>query len=236
MTKFYVAGCFADSIVVNRDKNTIEKQSGGPAHFMKKVLDDLEEDYEVAKGKKGVSELHIEGGEEVGRLVNACKVSSAPITSSIVLVSSIANEIQVDKLKGEFEQIHVNTEGFVHDSQNFGSKKNWSVDKVDKIRVVLTTQHEMQYLPENLLSHVRNNGIFIVCKSEGKVTLVDKGEETDFDCGGHPPAECLGVRDVFLTAFSSEYFKSSDAKKAMGFAIEYSKGFLSEMVHGKDKE
>ncbi|MCP4647940.1 MAG: hypothetical protein GY852_09460, partial [bacterium] len=33
MAKFFIAGCFADNIVMDRDNDTIEKKEGGPAYF-----------------------------------------------------------------------------------------------------------------------------------------------------------------------------------------------------------
>ena len=53
MAKFFVAGCFADNLVVDKDRDIIEKKEGGPAYFIKKVFDELGEDYELAKSKKG---------------------------------------------------------------------------------------------------------------------------------------------------------------------------------------
>lgn len=227
MAKFYVAGCFTDDIVVDRDRNSIEKRAGGPAHYVKQVFDKVGEDYEVAEGKKGIVEIHFEKGEELGRVPAACKISSAPITSSIVLVSSIANEINVDKLKGSFSEIYVDARGFVRDPEHFGGKRKWDVKAVDKIKVLKTSQLDMQYLPEKLVSHLRKSGIIIIGKSGGRYTLIDRGVESEYELGEVNVPLKVGAGTTMLAAFATAYSQKKDAKKAMEFAISHMREFLS---------
>ncbi len=232
MEKFYVAGCFADSIIVDRDQDRIEKKEGGPAYFIKNVLEDLGEGYSLAKAKKGIIEVHIQGGKEVGRFPRTSSIStSTPITSPIILAYSISGEICLDRLKGNFEEIYADSRGFVRDPENFGKKREWKLNSFEKIKVLKTTPAEMEYLPAPLLSHIRKNGVLVVMKDEGKVEVVEQGETKEYSLGDFPASESFGMREVFFAAFSSEYSRSRNAGKAAEFAIEYSLKYLA----GKDE-
>ncbi len=226
MAKFYVAGCFTDDIVVDRDRNSIEKKAGGPAHYVKRVFDMVGEDYEIAEGKKGIVEIHFEKGQELGRVPAACRLASAPITSSIVLVSSIANEINIDKLKGSFKELYVDARGFVRDPEHFGGKRKWELKNVDKITVLKTSQLDMHYLPENLLAHLRKNGVIIVGKSGGRYTLIDHGVETEYELGDVNVPQKIGAGTTMLAAFATVYAHDRNAKEAMKSAIEHMREFL----------
>lgn len=228
MAKFYVAGCFTDDIVVNADRNTIEKRNGGPALYLKKALEKMGETPDVAEGKKGIVEIHFKDGEEIGRVSSACRVNLAPIASSIVLVSAIGNEVNLDKLKGDFREIHVDAKGFVRDPEHFGGRRNWALKNVEKVKVLKTTQLDMQYLPENLVSHLRKNGVMLVAKTGGKFTLIDRGAETDYELGYVPTSDTVGSGATLLASFSAEYSRGKDAKKAMEGAVKAVKEFLAE--------
>ena len=236
MGKFYVAGCFADSIIVDRDQDRIEKKEGGPAYFIKNVLEDLGEGYSLAKAKKGIIEVHIQGGKEVGRFPRTSSIStSTPITSPIVLAYSISDEVCLDKLKGDFEEIYADSRGFVRDPENFGKKREWKLNSFEKIKVLKTTPLEMEYLPGPLLSHIRRNGVLVVMKDEGKVEIVEKGKPREYSLGDFPASEAFGMREVFFAAFSSEYSRSRDAGKAAEFAIGYSLKYISGNDEDEEK-
>ena len=227
MCKFYIAGCFADNIIINRDKDEIEMREGGPAHYIKNAFDELGEEYEIAKGKKGIMEIHIQNGEEAGRFPLACRMPNSPISSEIVLAYPILGEVSLDRLKGEFKHIYADSRGFVRDPENFGGKRNWVVKNVERVKVLKTTPVEMKYVPENLLSHVRKNGVLLVYKG-GKVSVTENGNEVEYAAEKCEASESIGCRETFFAAFSSEYSKSNDAKKAVEFAIEYIKKFRTK--------
>ncbi|MBN2122506.1 hypothetical protein JW721_05650 [Candidatus Micrarchaeota archaeon] len=91
MGRFYVAGCFADEIIVEKDRNTIQKKEGGPAGFITRVLGELGEDYEVASGKRAICEIHVCREGEIGRVSEQARISPSPISAQVVLASSRAN-------------------------------------------------------------------------------------------------------------------------------------------------
>ena len=237
MAKFFIAGCFADNIVMDRDRDTIEKKEGGPAYFIKNVFDELGDEYELAKSKRGIIEIHIEDGKEKGRFPLACKVTHTPITSKVVLAYAVSNEVCIDKLKGDFNEIYVDSRGFVRDPDNFGGKKDWCVKNVEKVKVLKTTPLEMQYVPENLLSHIRKNGVLVVFKDEGKISVTEGGNEHEYLLETPSTCASIGARETFFAAFSSEYSKNRDPKKAMDFAVGHCKKFMEkdEEEQGEEK-
>lgn len=236
MAKFFVAGCFADNIVINRDNDSIEKKEGGPAHFIKNTLEELGDEYELAKSKRGIIEIHIEEGKEKGRFPLACKMTHAPVKSDVVLAYPVSNEVCLDKLKGDFSEIYVDSRGFVRDPENFGGKRNWSLKNFEKVKVLKTTTLEMQYLPENLLSHVKKNGVLVVFKGDGKISALEGGNEYEYFL--EEPAVCnaIGARETFFAAFSSEYHKTRDSGKAMEFAVDYCRKFLKRNAEKEGEE
>lgn len=226
MAKFYVAGTFTDNIIVG--KSGVEKKAGGPAQFITDVLEELGEEFEVAKGKRGICEIHVRNGEEAGRVVSPHKVSIPSVSAEVVLVSSVSGEVPVDCIKGEFGSIYLDAQGFVRDPANFGGKKNWGMRNVEKVKVLKATPHELQYLPEGLVSHVRKNGVLILGKTGGSFVLSEGGSEETFRITEGPLPYKMGLRDTLFAAFSAEYAKSSDARGAMEFAVGYSRKFLAE--------
>ena len=228
MCRFYIAGCFADNIIIDRDRDEIEMREGGPAHYIKKVFDEFGEEYEVAKSKKGIMEIHIQGGEEAGRFPLACKMPNSPISSEIVLAYPILGEVCLDRLKGDFKQIYADSRGFVRDPEKFGGKRNWIVKNVEKVKVLKTTHVEIEYVPENLLSHIKKNGVLVVYKENGNVGVTEKGEEQEYSMEKCSASDSIGCRETFFAAFSHEYAKGGDAKKAAEFAVEYIKKFRAK--------
>lgn len=227
MGRFYVAGSFADEIIVERDKNLIEKRPGGPAHFISGVLGELGEDYEVASGKKGICEIHLGKEGEIGRVSDYAKVALSNISAQVVIASSSGGELELDSLKGDFSEIYVNAKGFVHDPENFGGKRKWELKNVEKVAVLHASASELDYVPGELLSHLKSNGVIIVSRKDGSVLLSDRGTETEYRVSGFPLSCRRGLREALFAAFSCEYAKIRDAKRAMEFAVEYSKEFLA---------
>jgi hypothetical protein len=226
MVKFYVAGCFTDNIMVGARRNQVEKRAGGPAQFITDVLSDLGHEYEVAKGKRGICEIHVKNGEETGRVVTSNKVTLSPIKADVVIASSVAGEIPLEKLRGEYPEIHLDAQGFVRDPENFGGRKRFGIAEVGKIRVLKASSQEMQYLPENLLSHVRKNGVLIVGRGDGAFVLSEGGEDSEYRINDGPLPYKTGLRDTLFAAFSAKYAETRDAKKAMEFAVHYARKYL----------
>ena len=235
MAKFYIAGCFADNIIVDKDANKIEKQVGGPAHFIKNVLDQLGEEYEVAKGKRGIVEIHVQNGKEIGRFPRACKVSYTPITSQIVLAYAVSNELCLDSLKGKYEEIYMDAKGFVRNPEKFGERRECWIKNVEKVMVLKTTRSGIEYLPKNLLSHIFEKGVLIITEPK-LVTIVEGGAETKIEVDEVSAPASIGTEETFFAAFSSEYSKKKDAKKAAEFAIAHTRNFISSEKKVADEE
>ncbi len=226
MGRFYVAGCFADEIIVEKDRNTIHKRAGGPAGFITRVLGELGEDYETASGKKAICEIHVCSKGEIGRVSERARLSPPTISAQIVLASSIEGEVELDKFRGDYSEIYADAQGFVRIPGNFGGKREWKLRKVEKVRVLKASVSELDYIPEKLLSHIRINGVLILSREDGSFLLIEKGAETGYRISDGPISYKPGLRDALFAAFSSEYAKSKDAKKAMEFAVHYARKFI----------
>jgi hypothetical protein len=226
MGRFYVAGSFADEIIVEKDRNLIEKRPGGPAGFITRVLGELGEEYEVASGKRAICEIHVCSKGEIGRVSEHARVSPSPISAQVVLASSIEGEVKLDKLKGDFSEIYVDAQGFVRTPGKFGAKRAWKIRKVEKVRVLKASASELEYIPKKLLSHVRANGVLILLEEDGSFLLSDRGAETKYRISDGPLPYKRGMRDALFAAFSTEYAKTQDAKGAMEFAVHYSRKFI----------
>lgn len=235
MAKFYVAGCFADNIIVDKDADRIEKEDGGPAHFITTTLDKLEEEYEVAKGKRGIVEIHVQNGKEIGRFPRACKLSHAPITSEIVLAYAISNELCLDNLKGEYKEIYMDAKGFVRDPERFGEHRECWIKNVERVKVLKTTREEIEYLPENLLAHVRERGVLLVTEPN-TITIVERGSETRIEVNKPGARDAIGLEETFFAAFSSEYSKSRNAKTSVELAISHARDFIGSRKKVADEE
>ncbi len=235
MAKFYIAGCFADNIIVDKDADKIEKEDGGPAHFITTALDKLEEEYEVAKGKRGIVEIHVQNGKETGRFPLACKLSHAPITSEIVLAYAISNELSLDNLKGGYKEIYMDGKGFVRDPENFGERRECGIKNVDRVKVLKTTRCGMEFLPENLLAHVREKGVLIITEPK-LVTILEKGSETKIEVNAIGARDAIGLEETFFAAFSSHYSKTKDAKTSVESAIVHARDFMDTRRKVADEE
>jgi len=235
MAKFYIAGCFADNIIVDKDADKIEKEDGGPAHFITAALDKLEEEYEVAKGKKGIVEIHVQNGKEIGRFPLACKLSHAPITSEIVLAYAISNELCLDNLKGDYKEIYMDARGFIRDPEKFGERKECWIKNVDRVKVLKTTRSGIDYLPENLLAHVRDNGVLLITEPK-LVTILEKGSETKIEVNAISAREAIGLEETFFAAFSAHYSKTKDAKASVESAIAHARDFIDTRKKVADEE
>ena len=231
--KFVVLSNFADDIILNNDASTLEKRDGGPALFIKNTLDKLEDDYELARSKKGIVEIIIEGGVEKGRIVTPGKVYHPKINANTVLVSTLLNEVNLERINGDFEHIFIDVQGFVRDPTKFGAKKQWNIKRMKKIKLLKTTEYEMQFIPPALLEQVKNEGILMVTRGEGKVTLYDHGKMHEFDVDVVKVKDTVGAGDTMFASFSSKYIATGSATEAMKFALEQTRNFLVEERGGK---
>ena len=226
--KFAVLSSFADDIILNNDTMTLEKREGGPALFIKKTLDDLGEEYDIARSKKGIVEILIEGGVEKGRIVNPGKVYHPRINANTVLVSTLLDEVNLERITGEYDHIYVDVQGFVRDPTQFGCKKDWNIKRFKKIKMLKTTDYEMKHIPPALLEQVKQNGILIVTRGGGDVTVYDHGKEHTFKVDELHVGDTIGAGDTLFAAFSSKYAETGDVNKAMEFGLEHTKKFLLE--------
>jgi hypothetical protein len=226
MGRFYIAGCFADELIVEREKNRIEKRAGGPAHFISGVLGELGDEFEVAPGKRAICEIHVGREGEIGRVSEHVKMSPSPISAQVVLASPIEGEMDLDGIKGDFSEIYADAQGFVRAPGEFGGKRKWELKNFEKVKVLKASSSELNYIPPELLSHVRGNGVLILSKDNGELTLSEKGVETKYRISDGPISYKPGLRDAFFAAFSSEYAKTRDARRAMEFAVHYARKFV----------
>ncbi len=206
-SKFLVISSFAKDILIR--ENNLEIREGGPAKFIKQVLNNLKISYKLAFSKKAIVEIDMRKGLEIGRIKKVYAIKSAKFNGP-VLVSTLLDEFKLKTL-GTFNCLDV--QGYVRDGKIFGKKKKFYSNELNKFDIIKATKEENNYL------ELKNfKGLLII--TDGKYGFSIKSGKNKYKFRVKPVRckETIGAGDTFFAYFCVSYYINRDIIKSAKFA------------------
>ena len=217
-----IVSSFAEDIYIDENEARIKTEIGGPAKFLSSVLDELDIDFFVVTGAPARVVIKIEKSEEFGKIEYVSPINLPDIQYDLVIVSTLLNEFKLRKIKSNL--VCLDIQGYVRNSTNFGTKKNFEFDPTI-VGVVKATERELNYLPVRLVEALKKK-VLIVTQGSNGFTVYAYGNKFDFSVEQLQIKDAVGAGDTFFAAFCVKYYKSKDPCLSAEFAKQVTDNFL----------
>ncbi len=229
--KISVVSSFSDDVIIDENDVLIGVKPGGPALFIKNVLEAEKVKFDMYTGDKIIVEIKVMKGNEFGKL------DTLPATRSVskldleqwTLISTITNEWDISRIK-KLDRLFVDIQGFVREGKSFGKKKKWPEIRqiADKIYGLKGTAEEVACLPADFVKKQKNKLLVITYGSDG-AEVYEKGEKYKISAEHIDNLkDTIGAGDTFFTYFVVNLYRGFDSKKAAEDAAEKTTKFLRQ--------
>lgn len=123
----------------------------------------------------------ISNEDEKGRVVRKSqplRVSFADINTTVVVLSSIADEIDISALPTYHGQVFLDVQGFVRDGRNFGAKIPWypNPSTMKRVTCLKATVKELQFVSPDIVENQKQAMLLVTLGPAGSV-LYWQGQE-----------------------------------------------------------
>ncbi|MBI2645300.1 bifunctional hydroxymethylpyrimidine kinase/phosphomethylpyrimidine kinase [Candidatus Uhrbacteria bacterium] len=226
-----VLSTFSHDTLIRKDESVINRQEGGPAFYIKKVLEEEKTRYILKTGKKMNVEILVTKREEFGRVPKNSipkKIKFSQIVTPFLLISSVLDEFNLENLYGFKGKIFFDIQGYVRDGDDFGKKKTWKPSKevFGNIFCLKGTKEELQNIPKKQREAQKK-----------KILLITKGERGSeiFVFGKRyivKPSKVIrskntvGAGDTFFSYVTAHFIKTKKVLDSIQYATEKTTLFL----------
>jgi hypothetical protein len=225
-TRHAVISSFAVDIILEEDGT--QKRKGGPALFIQRVLDEMGFPYEMITGDQGVVEIDIRGDEEIGKVIEAGKISVPEDKRfNLTMISTLLDEFDL-KACGKMNCLDI--QGYVRERSKFRGKTFFDSPELEKFTVVKGTEEEIGRLSAERLRKVP---IVMITKGSKGFSLIEDGIKRDYDASLVEVPDSIGAGDTLFAAFCVKYYETSDCDTSARFAMCFVERFLKAKSGGE---
>ncbi len=231
--KITILSTFALDKIINDKSPLFIEQEGGPAFYLKKVFIQEKINFSLLTGRKLTTEILINKKGEFGRLNKKPFIKTVEfkkIKTPFLLISSIFDEFNLEKLSDFRGLVFLDIQGYVRRNGSFGQKKFCQIDKsvFANIFCLKSTQEELKYLPSNYIKEQKQR-ILLVTKGQlgcdvfyfGRKFSIKPEEVIKSD-------NTLGAGDTFFAYFISQYIKNNNIIVSIKYATKMVSIFLAK--------
>ena len=160
---------------------------------------------------------------EKGRIISTSKIlCQMQNKAEIVLISTLLDEFDL-KAFGKF--CCVDLQGYVRDGSDFGKKRAFDSEELEKFDVVKVTKYEVQYIPKDRVKRLKT---LVITDGEKGFEVIQEGNRQKFTIKKIDAPDTIGSGDTFFAAFCVEYYRTNDITKSAEFANCVTREFLLE--------
>lgn len=171
--KAMVISSFAEDRIIYGSKKVLKK--GGPARFITQVLKKLRMPYQLICNDEGIVEIDMRNNMEKGRIISTSKIlCQMQNKAEIVLISTLLDEFDL-KAFGKF--CCVDLQGYVRDGSDFGKKRAFDSEELEKFDVVKVTKYEVQYIPKDRVKRLKT---LVITDGEKGFEVIQEGNRQKF--------------------------------------------------------
>jgi hypothetical protein len=226
-----ILSTFADDILVNKTEAIIRQQPGGPAFYIKQVLEKEKISFNLKTGSKMKVEILITPTDEYGKIktpMTPQRIQFNKIETPLLLISTILDEYDLTTLPLYKGNVFLDIQGFVRNGKDFGKRQNWkpNIQIFENIFCIKGTDKELNHIPTKYIK-----------KQKQKILLITKGKYgcEVFSFGKHyiikpkktiKTDDTIGAGDTFLAYFIAKFTTTKDALKSTKYAVQKTSDFL----------
>lgn len=234
MLKTSVVSTFTKDTLVKSNK-VIAVRPGGPAYFIKNVLDESGIESELFCGEQLDVEIKLTDNGEYGRIVsNPKKQSTSELKlSDWTIISTVLDEwiLSDDNIP---PYLFLDLQGYVRSAgKSYGKKHLWEeILQIKKdIYCIKGTNNEIQYLPKDFVDQQKQKMLVITDGSNGStVYFGGKSQHVNAEnLTGLP--DTIGAGDTYLTHFAISFMIDRDPLKAAEVATNKTAEYLKTKLH-----
>ena len=204
------------------EKETIVNQ-GGPAKFITQVYDKLKIPYCLICGDQGIVEIDMRNMVEQGKIISIGKITyQIPNNAEFVLISTLLDEFNL-KASGKFNCVDL--QGYVREGSDFGKKKIFDSEELEKFDIIKATKEEIKYIPKQIVTKLK---ILLLTDGENGFEIMKCGKKQIFPINKVETEDTIGAGDTFFAGFCIEYYKTRDIIKSAESAKDITKTFLNQ--------
>ncbi|MCL4353260.1 hypothetical protein M1615_02180 [Patescibacteria group bacterium] len=117
----------AEDLLVDQNRQIIDKITGGPLIFLKQVFEEEKLPLTIFFKEKFKIEIVLTTEGEVGKVSETPSITPFPtIENDYTVISTILNEWDLSSISKYKGKIFLDIQGYVRKEGEFGSKKTWS--------------------------------------------------------------------------------------------------------------
>lgn len=212
---------------------TIAELPGGPGLFITAALKTAAVDYQLVAGPGLALEILIKNGREFGRVPKkpARRLIDATKANNWTIVSTVLDEWQPTSLPA-IPRLFMDVQGYVRDGDDFGTKKQWPIDKdlPGGCFCLKGTEEEMKYLPAAAVEQQKQK-MLVVTKGAAGADIFFEG---NYHQTAPEPVENLentiGAGDTFLAYMVIAMQRGFSPFDAADFATKKTTDFLKSKI------
>jgi len=217
--KAIIISSFAEDRLITEKKIIVNQ--GGPAKFITQVYNKFKFPYCLICGDQGSVEIDMRNMVEQGKIISIGQITSQiPNNTEFVLISTLLDEFNL-KASGKFNCVDI--QGYVRDGSNFGKKKMFDSEELEKFDIIKATKEEIRYIPKQRVEKLK---MILLTDGENGFEVIKCGKKQIFPIEKVETEDTIGAGDTFFAGFCVEYYKTRDIIKSAEFAKDITKTFL----------
>ncbi len=221
--KATIISSFAEDILIN--ESGIERREGGPALFISNVFKEFKMPFDIFTGKKSSVEIDMRKNVEKGRIISLGKIlQEIPAGAELVLISTLLDEFEL-KAIGSF--CCLDLQGYVRNGKDFGKKKNFDSEELERFDVIKATKEEIEYIPKSRKEKIK---LLLLTNEENGFEILKDGKIYSFVVEKIEAKNTIGAGDTFFASFCLEYYQTRDILKSVEFAKSNTAIFLKNKL------
>lgn len=226
--KMTLLSSFATDSIVDENGNLVVRQKGGPAYFIKTVLDKENIDYTIPYLNNFEVEVLVTPNGEFGKINS--KIRTKEINwqrvKNPILISTVLDEFNLKNVKG---QIFIDVQGYVRDGKNCGKKKYWQVDK--DFFCVKATEEELSYLPDDFVDRQKGKMLLVTMGKKGSLLYFEDNKIEVKPNKIIETSNIIGAGDTLFAYFVARYLETNNPKQSLEYATQKTMEFLATKNH-----
>lgn len=222
----------ATDILVSEEGKLLRTQKGGPALFISKVFNEKQIQFASITAEGLIVEILLTKNGEFGRVKNVAEpldVQFDQIKTPILLISSIASEIDISNLNKYQGKVFLDVQGFVRDGTDFGKKNKW-VPSVP-VYCLKGTEEELSYLPKTYIQTQKKKILLVTRGKKGVIAYIEGKRYASQPEKVIQSEDTIGAGDSFFAYFVSNLINTKNAYISLSQAVEQTSKFLSSKFH-----
>lgn len=218
--------------LVDESGKLLEEKPGGPALFIRQAFQKTGISFTEINPETLMVEILITKAGEFGRVPNPVpplKVDAGKIKTPAIMLSAVANEIDLKNIEAYPGDLFVDVQGFVRDPSAFGQKQPWDPEPafLEKISCLKATEEELKFISPAAIKALKSK-MLLVTQGQAGSTLYSNNKEFKIT----PPliiktAQTIGAGDTLFATFVGQLIRGKTSIESLKIATQEAALFLS---------